>query len=199
MSIGEDIAEIARQRRRSAGRASSMALVLGGAIGLVASLILVIERFELLMDPTYVPSCSLNPVLSCGSVMTSTQAAVFGFPNPVLGIPSFTVVLVAGILLVAEVPLPQWFWQGLAIGMTAGVVFVHWLIFQSLYRIGALCPYCMTVWAVSVPLWVVAASHSFSTEPVFLRRWKWTFVVLWFTVVVLLCAERFWSYWSTLV
>ena len=97
MSIGEGIAEIARQRRRSAGRASSMALVLGGAIGLVASLILVIERFELLMDPTYVPSCSLNPVLSCGSVMTSTQAAVFGFPNPVLGIPSFTVVLVAGI------------------------------------------------------------------------------------------------------
>ena len=38
------------------------------------------------------------------------------------------------------------------------MVFIHWLIFQSLYRIGALCPYCMVVWAVTIPLLVVVAS-----------------------------------------
>ena len=33
---------------------------------------------------------------------------------------------------------------------------MHWLIFQSLYVIGALCPYCMAVWAVTIPIcWYV--------------------------------------------
>ncbi len=104
------------------------------------------------------PSCSINPVLSCGSVMITPQASVFGFPNPLIGIVSFTVVLVTGVLAVAKVRLPRWYWAGLAIGTLLGAVFVHWLIFQSLYRIGALCPYCMVVWAVTIPLLVVTAS-----------------------------------------
>ena len=54
--------------------------------------------------------------------------------------------------------LPRWYWAGLATGTLLGTAFVHWLIFQSLYRIGALCPYCMVVWAVTIPLLVVVAS-----------------------------------------
>ena len=54
--------------------------------------------------------------------------------------------------------LPRWYWAGLATGTLLGVAFVHWLIFQSLYRIGALCPYCMVVWAVTIPLLVVVSS-----------------------------------------
>ena len=37
---------------------------IAGSIGLRASLILVIERYELLVDPSCVPSCGLNPVQS---------------------------------------------------------------------------------------------------------------------------------------
>ena len=43
-------------------------------------------------------------------------------------------------------------------------VFMHWLIFQSLYRIGALCPYCMVVWAVTIPLLVVVASIALAPQ-----------------------------------
>ena len=52
----------------------------------LASLTLTVEKIELLIDPSYVPSCSINPVLSCGSVMVTHQASVFGFPNPLIGI-----------------------------------------------------------------------------------------------------------------
>lgn len=65
------------------------------------------------------------------------------------------------VLAVAKVPLPRWYWIGLAVGILVGVAFVHWLIFQSLYRIGALCPYCMVVWAVIATLLVVVASIVF--------------------------------------
>jgi hypothetical protein len=92
----------------------------------------------------------------------------------------------------------------LASGTLLGVVFVHWLIFQSLYRIGALCPYCMVVWAVTVPLFVVVAS--IALRPLgghagvrALYQWRWSIVVLWFTAVILMILVRFWDYWSTLV
>ena len=59
-------------------------------------------------------------------------------------------------VLLARVALPRWIWIGLAAGRS--VLFVHWLIVQTLYGIGALCPYCMVVWAVTIPLLVVVSS-----------------------------------------
>lgn len=38
------------------------------------SITLTVEKIALLKDAAYVPSCSINPVLSCGSVMTTPQA-----------------------------------------------------------------------------------------------------------------------------
>jgi hypothetical protein len=93
---------------------------------------------------------------------------------------------------------------GLAVGTLLGVGFVHWLIFQSLYRIGALCPYCMVVWAVTIPLLVVVSSVAlkpFAGNGVAraVYQWRWSLVALWFTALILLILVRFWNYWSTLI
>jgi uncharacterized membrane protein len=185
-------------------RTSAIWVLLAGFAGLAAAATLTVEKIHLLQDPSYVPSCSLNPVLSCGSVMVTPQAAAFGFPNPLIGMVAFTVVLTTGVLAVAGVRLPQWYWAGLAAGTTLGVVFIGWLIFQSLYRIGALCPYCMVVWAVTIPLWVVVTSialRPLAGNAVLraLYQWRWSIVALWFTTVILLILVRFWDYWSTLI
>ncbi|WP_163889402.1 vitamin K epoxide reductase family protein [Mycolicibacterium hippocampi] len=186
-------------------RSSALWVLVAGVIGLASALTLTIEKIELLINPDYVPSCSINPVLSCGSVMITPQASLLGFPNPLIGIVSFSVVVVTGVLALAKVALPRWYWAGLAGGTLLGTVFVHWLIFQSLYRIGALCPYCMVVWAVTIPLLVVAVSiatqpqHSGSAVVRTLYTWRWSLVALWFTAVTLLILERFWNYWSTLI
>lgn len=171
--------------------------------GLAAALALTIEKIEILIDPTYVPSCSLNPVISCGSVMTTEQASAFGFPNSLIGIVAFTVVLVTGVLSVAGCSCRA----GTGAGWRSAAycaVFVHWLIFQSLYRIGALCPYCMVVWSVTIPLLVVSAS--IALRPLgshrwarILYQWRWSLVVFWFVALVLAILERFWDYWITLV
>jgi uncharacterized membrane protein len=182
-------------------------VLIAGVIGLVASMALTIEKFKILLDPHYVPPCNVNPIVSCGSVMTTPQASLLGFPNPLLGIIGFTVVTVTGVLAVAKVPLPQWYWIGLTVGTLIGATLVHWLIFQSLYRIGALCPYCMVVWAVTIPLLVVLVSIVFrptlergdSAIARVLYQWRWSIVTLWFTAVFLLIMVRFWDYWSTLL
>ncbi|AQT82919.1 hypothetical protein B1R94_18570 [Mycolicibacterium litorale] len=184
--------------------ASAWWVLIAGVVGLIASATLTIEKIEMLKNPAYVPSCSINPVLSCGSVMLTHQASVFGFPNPLIGIAGFSVVVVTGVLAVAKIRLPRWYWVGLTIGTALGTVFVHWLIFQTLYRIGALCPYCMVVWSVTIPLLVVAASialRPLAGNPVarILYTWRWSIVALWFTAVVLMILVRFWNYWSTLI
>ncbi len=186
-------------------------VLIAGVIGLAAAMTLTLEKIQILLNPSYVPSCNINPIVACGSVMVTPQASLLGFPNPLLGIMGFTVVLVTGVLAVANVALPQWYWVGLGVGLLIGAVFVHWLIFQSLYRIGALCPYCMVVWAVTISLLVVVGSIVF--RPVLERRdagletaiarvlyqWRWSIAALWFTAVFLLIIVRFWSYWSTLL
>jgi uncharacterized membrane protein len=184
--------------------ASAVWVLIAGVVGLAASFTLTVEKIEILVNPDYVPSCSINPVLSCGSVMVTPQASAFGFPNPLIGIVAFAIVVVTGVLAVAKVGLPRWYWAGLATGTLLGTAFVHWLILQSLYRIGALCPYCMVVWAVTVPLLVVVASIALqplrdNTGARVLYQWRWSVTALWFTALILLILVRFWDYWSTLV
>jgi uncharacterized membrane protein len=182
-------------------------ILLAGALGLIASAILTIEKIEILVNPAYVPSCNINPVVACGSVMTTPQASAFGFPNSLIGIAAFAVVTVTGVLAVAKVALPRWYWVGMTIGTLLGAAFVHWLIVQSLYRIGALCPYCMVVWVVTISLLVVVASIAFGPADdggggVVARelyRWRWSIATIWFTAVFLLIVVRFWDYWSTLI
>ncbi len=184
--------------------ASAWWVLIAGVVGLIASATLTIEKIEILVNPAYVPSCSINPVLSCGSVMITPQASAFGFPNPLIGIAAFAIVVVTGVLAVAKVRLPRWYWLGLTIGTALATVFIHWLIFQTLYRIGALCPYCMVVWAVTVPLLVVVSSIALrplagNAVARVIYTWRWSIVTLWFTGLLLLILVRFWNYWSTLI
>ncbi|OBK72368.1 vitamin K epoxide reductase family protein [Mycobacterium sp. 1274761.0] len=201
----DDAAEAAEGTRSCVAVPTSSAVyvLVAGVLGLAAALALTVEKIEILIDPNYVPSCSINPVLSCGSVMVTPQASAFGFPNSLIGIVSFTIVVVTGVLAIAKVRLPRWYWGGLALGTLLGVAFIHWLIFQSLYRIGALCPYCMVVWAVTIPLLVVVAAlalqpHLDGGVVGVVYQWRWSLVTLWFTALILMILVRFWSYWSTL-
>ena len=173
----------------------------GGTAGALASAARIIEKVAALADPTHVPSCSINPVISCGSVMMSWQAELLGFPNPVLGLAGFPVVAASGAAILARGYLRRWYRLA---GSLAGVGLVHWLIFQSLYRINALCPYCMVVWSITIPLFVVVACitlRPLAGNPVarVLYQWRWPLVALWVTAVILAILVRFWYFWTTLI
>uniref|UniRef100_UPI003F497DD7 vitamin K epoxide reductase family protein n=1 Tax=Nonomuraea bangladeshensis TaxID=404385 RepID=UPI003F497DD7 len=190
-------------------------LTLGGLAGFAAAFTLSVEKIALLKNPAYVPSCSLNPVLSCGSVMNTPQAEAFGFPNPLLGVAGFAVVTAIGVVLFTGAGLPRWFWLGLQAGVVFGVVFVHWLIYQSLYVIGALCPYCMVVWAVMMPIFWYVTLHNLQQRHLPAARagrtgraervvqavagYHTVPLTLWFLAVITAIGVRFWSYWSTLL
>lgn len=181
-------------------------LTIGGLIGGLAAFVLVVEKVALLRDPTYTPSCSINPILSCGSVMTTPQAEAFGFPNPLIGVAAFPIVVATGVALLGGVRLPRWWWLGLQVGALFGVGFVHWLFFQSLYRINALCPYCMAVWVAMIFVFCYTTLYNVDRghlpAPPALRsvaRFHTTIPVAWLLVLTVLIGERFWIYWRTLL
>lgn len=177
---------------------------------MLAAFVLTIEKLALLSDPDYVPSCSVNPVLNCGSIMRTDQAEVFGFPNPVIGLAAFPVLAATGAALLAGARLSRWYWLGLQAGVTLGLGFVGWLIFQSLYRINALCPYCMVVWAVVIPaFWYVTLANltsgrmgpraQSSRVGKTLATNHAVLLTAVFLLVLALIAQRFWDYWSGLL
>ncbi|MFJ9520804.1 vitamin K epoxide reductase family protein [Kitasatospora sp. NPDC101801] len=193
-----------------AGRRLGRLFVVTGLLGLFASAVLTLDKIKLLEDPSYVPSCSINPIISCGSVMLSDQASVFGFPNSLIGLAAFAVVVAVGAGILAGAVYARWFWLGLQLGTLFGIGFVTWLMTQTLYSIGALCPYCMVVWAAMIPLFWYTTLHNLTAGvirvPGALRpvvreaaRYHWAVPVLWYAVIAIMILQRFWYYWQTLV
>lgn len=174
-------------------------LLVCGGVGLSAALVLLVEKIRLVADPSYVPSCSISPLLSCGSVMSTPQAELFGFPNPILGVAGFAALTTVAVTILSGARLPAWYWAGLTVGTALGTVFVHWLIFQSLYRIGALCPYCMVVWVVTTTAFVAVLARwsRVGALPRWVAGYATSLVVAWALVVAALIAVQFWDYWIT--
>ncbi|HWH15696.1 MAG TPA: vitamin K epoxide reductase family protein [Miltoncostaeaceae bacterium] len=180
-------------------------LLVAGLVGLGAAAELAIEKFRLLENPLYVPACSLGEVVDCVSVMRSEQSEAFGFPNPFIGLAGFGALTTTGLVLLTGGRLARGFCLVLQAGLLFGVVFVHWLIFQTLYRIGALCPFCMAVWAVTIPaFWYVTLynSRGLSGRPgaiaAALRRNHGILVTVWLLAVAALVVERFWAPWDSI-
>lgn len=187
-------------------RPYGVGLVVLGALGLLAAFTLTVDKLRILADPSFTPACDLNPIVSCGSVMLSEQAEVLGFPNSLLGLVGFSAVVTLGLVLALGARLPRLVHVGLALGSLAGLAFVHWLAYQTLYEINALCPWCLVVWAVTIPtaVWstLVAAGAGTSHTPRLVERlWNVRFLLVlgWFLVLAGAILERFWDFWVTLL
>lgn len=182
-------------------------LVGGGIIGLIAAFIISYDKLQLLKNPAFQPGCDLNPVISCGTIMGSAQGEAFGFPNPWIGLVSFAVLITIGMGLLAGARFKRWFWIGLQAGTILGLAFVHWLFFQSAYRINALCPYCMVVWVTVittfwyVTLYNIQAGHiklpaRLRSSGDFVRRHHLDILLFWLLVLFVLIMARFWYYFG---
>ncbi|MER5546666.1 vitamin K epoxide reductase family protein [Streptomyces sp. NPDC001118] len=168
-------------------RALALLLVITGAAGLLAAWVITIDKNKILeakaVGKTFTPGCSVNPIVSCGSVMESKQATVFGFPNPMLGLICYGIVICVGMSLLTRARFPRWYWLTFNFGTLFGVCFVTWLQFESLYRINALCLWCSLAWVATITMfWYVTSlnvRNGFLPAPGWLKRFlaEFTWVV----------------------
>ena len=183
-------------------RSTPWILLFSGIIGLFAAFTLMQDKVAILSDPNYVPSCNINPVLSCGSVIVTDQASIFGFANPIIGLMTYSVVIALAVLLISRVVLPNWVWLGLNLGALGGLAFVVWLIFQSLYVIEALCPWCMVAWVGTILIfWVTTAENAQagrftrSGTPGVISSLRWILIGSTFLVILALIFINWMDFW----
>lgn len=119
-------------------------------VALFASLMLAAEALYSARHPGTSLGCDINSTLSCSAVAQSWQAELlhlgkYSIPNAFLGLIAEAVFVTVGVVGMTGARLPRWFsiawwWGGLA-----ALAYSYWLTTQSLYVIGALCPWCLTL------------------------------------------------------
>jgi len=187
-------------------------LIIGSIIGLLVSFVLTVDTIELIKDPEVYLPCNISPFISCTSVTSTWQASVFGFPNSLLGISAFSMLFVIGIMLLfggsnsslldkatgenrARRPL----WLLVNLGTLAAFIFVVWFFYQSVYNIGSLCIYCMTVWVVTWPIFLYTTIWNFREDHFkfscptlrFVSKYHLQVLVLLYIIAILLILFQF--------
>lgn len=137
----------------------AVALIVFGLIGWIAAFALTIEKISLLGDSTAALGCDFSILVQCRANLDSWQGAVLGFPNPLIGLGAWVAPIAVGVALLAGARFDRWFWLLFAGGITAALGFVIWLISQSVFVLGTLCPWCMVTWSVTIPLFLTVWLH----------------------------------------
>ncbi|MHB1234468.1 MAG: vitamin K epoxide reductase family protein [Microbacteriaceae bacterium] len=138
-------------------------LIVAGAIGFYAAWALTLDKFQALTHPGGTLGCDFSLIVQCKANLNSPQGAVFGFPNPLLGLAGFVAPIAVGAGILAGARFARWFWLLFNLGLAGALAFVVWLIGQSIYVLGTLCPWCMVVWSVTIPLFLAVTLYNLST------------------------------------
>jgi len=115
----------------------------GGVVGTIAAFLQTLEKLTLFKNKNALLTCDLNSVFSCSNVLNAWQSSVFGFPNSIMCTMLF--VIFGSVALVGATGGKVA--RGLRLGVQAlslGTLgFALWFLWQSTFRIGALCIFCL--------------------------------------------------------
>lgn len=133
-------------------------MLLFGTLSLIASFVLSHDAVLLAADPDVDLACSISVFIDCAKVGVTWQAKVLGFPNAFLGLIAEPVVMTIAVASLAGTRFPRWFMATANSVYLLGVIFAYWLLYQSTFVIGALCPWCILV-TVSTTFVFVSMTH----------------------------------------
>jgi len=165
-------------------------LIIAGSIGWIAAFALTLDKFQLLQDPDAQLGCNLSILVQCGANLNSWQGSLLGFPNPILGLAGWIAPIAVGVAILAGARFARWFWIAFNIGLLGALGFVIWLISQSIFVLGTLCPWCMVTWSVTIPSFIAVTAftlrHGVVPATPAVRRVAGV-VASWIVVVTLAC------------
>lgn len=132
-------------RLRHSRAAVWVTMLVASVASLVASLVLSVDAVRLAENPNADLGCNINAVISCGTVATSWQSSLLGFPNAFLGLITEPVVITVAVASLGGVVFPRWFMVAAQVVYTIGLAFAYWLFYEAMFDIGALCPWCLLI------------------------------------------------------
>ena len=183
-------------------------LVVAGIIGVYCAFMLNQDAIQLLKNPNTHLGCSLDPIVACGNVINSKQGHALGVPNPALGLAAYAAVATVGVTILAGAKLKRWFWLLTQTGLTFAVGYLYWLLYQSMFRIHNLCPYCLTIDVVTVTAFWYLTLYNIDEKNIrlpagkprkiyaWVRRHHLDILIVWLILVAAFILHHFWYYYG---
>lgn len=118
-------------------------ITIGSAIGFLASFLQMLEKITLLKSADAALSCNLNSVFNCSNILNAPQSSVFGFPNSLLCVTFFALMLSAGLigwtggLITSKL---RFVYQAMTLFF---IGFGFWYFWQSIFNVASLCVFCL--------------------------------------------------------
>jgi len=191
-------------------KASYILILISALIGFTASMALTYEKLELLKDPTHVPACSINPIISCNSAMSSAQSEFLGIPVSIIGLMAFTALITVTVLVMVGVKLPKQIWTMIVAAATAGFLAVLYLIIESIFFMHIICPWCFTIW-ITTPLIFLGTTVGYvdnipkkklsriDQAVSFVAKNANNIASIWYSLFFLSLLVVFWDFWVSLL
>lgn len=127
--------------------------IIAGAFAGATSFLLYLEYVGQLTGADPIVSCTFSVIVTCGPNLLSPGGNLLGFSNSVLGIMLFWGPVYAGVsALAAPGGMRRWYWRVYGVFLLGGFLLVHLFAWRSVFEYGSLCPWCMTVWLATIPL-----------------------------------------------
>lgn len=134
-------------------RAMAVWWICAGTAGWIVSFLLYHEYIGQLTGGDPLISCSISPVVTCGPNLLSPGGNLLGFSNSIIGMVLFLGPIFAGVTaLAAREGVRGWYWRVFALCVTGAFLLVHFFAYRSVFEYSSLCPWCMIIWLVTIPL-----------------------------------------------
>ena len=133
--------------------------------GLGVSIYLTIAHF----NTSVTLACPATSTVNCEKVTTSPQSYAFGIPVAVLGLAFYMFLAAANSPWAWRMTWPPLRWARIG-SVVVGIVFVLWLVYAELFKIGAICLWCTSVHVITFALFVLivfsaAAGYGTTKDP----------------------------------
>ena len=164
--------------------ALAIVLIVTGVIGWYSAFALTLDKLAVLENPQADLDCNFSVIVQCGANLGSWQGSLLGFPNPLIGLGGFVAPIAVGVALLAGATFARWFWVAFNVGVLGAFAFILWLAYQSIFSISTLCPWCMLVWSMTIPMfWALTLTNARAgvfgarLEPLGERLYTWVPVI----------------------
>ena len=152
---------------------------------------LLITELHHLSNPDAALSCDINPLVGCGSSLMTWQAHLLGFPNSAIGLAAFSALATAAVLLATGSTVTRLAWRVIAIGAVGGLGMVAFFVTTSVTGLGALCPYCMVIWSMTMIIASIAIPQALTLDVDdamrrLVMRYTWAYAVAAHLIVIII-------------
>ncbi len=182
--------------RPDVSRGLAIYWIISAALGWVTSFLLFLEYLAQLKDENPIVNCTFSVIVSCTPNLLSPGGNLLGFTNSIFGVTLFLGPLFAGVSSLAGGRMQRWYWRTFVAFIAAAFIFVHVLAYRSVFEYGSLCPWCMVVWLVTIPLfwvtlgWALRSGVFGSADWVaqvgrVISGWAWVIVIVNYLVIAL--------------